>query len=315
MAKVSIKNVSKAYPGERGIEVAPVDDISLDIQDRECVVLAGPSGCGNSTLLRMVAGLEKIARGDVFIGDHRVNDVPPKDRNVAMLFQNDALYPDMSIYENMAFGLKRRNFSTTEIKKRVMDAAALLGLSAPLEHKPNGLSAEQRQRAALARAIAHQPKVFLFDEPLLNLETATRARMRTEIVRLHQRLETTMIYVTRDPAEAMMMGQRLIVLSNGVVQQDDMPLALYNSPANLSVAGFLGSPSMNLIHGTLKQERDSLLFSEREGGTIIARIPLSKRPALKEFLGKPVVLGIRPEDIEVAQSPSRQGLAPNIFPG
>lgn len=271
-------------------------------------------GCGNSTILRMIAGLEDVSRGDISIGDRRINDVLPKDRDVAMMFQNDALHPHMSVYDNIAFGLKRRNFAIAEIRKRVQDAAAILGLEAFLKLKPHSLSEEDRQRVALGRAIVRQPKVFLFDQPLANLDDGTRVQMRTEIMKLHQRLETTMIYVTHDPVEAMTMGDRLVIMSAGVVQQNDTPLALYNSPVNLFVAGFLGSPPMNLIHGTLKQERDSLLFCEREGGTIEARLPLSERPMAKEFLGKPIVLGIRPEDIEVPQSTKRPGNGPDSFP-
>ena len=302
MAKVSVKNVYKIYPGEKKTgDVTAVDDVSLEIADREFVVLVGPSGCGKSTTLRMIAGLEEISKGDVFIGDRRVNDVPPKDRDIAMVFQNYALYPHMTVYDNLAFGLKLRKFPKAEIRKRVTDAAAILGIEELLERKPKALSGGQRQRVAVGRAIVRQPKVFLFDEPLSNLDAKMRVQMRTEITKLHQRLQATMIYVTHDQIEAMTMGDRIVVMNHGVVQQNDTPLTLYNEPANLFVAGFLGSPPMNFLHGTLKQDRDALLFCEMEGGTIEARLSMADRPAAKEFIGKPMLLGIRPEDVEVAQ--------------
>ena len=301
MAKVSVKNVFKIYPGEKGGDVTAVKDVSLEIQDREFVVLVGPSGCGKSTTLRMIAGLEEISKGDIMIGERRVNDVPPKDRDIAMVFQNYALYPHMSVYDNMAFGLKLRKFPKPEIKKRVQDAAAILGIEELLERKPKALSGGQRQRVAVGRAIVRQPKVFLFDEPLSNLDAKMRVQMRTEITKLHQRLQATMIYVTHDQVEAMTMGDRIVVMNHGVVQQNDTPLALYNGPVNLFVAGFLGSPPMNFIHGTLKQEGPDFLFSELQGGTIQVRLPGAERPGAREFAGKPMLLGIRPEDIEVAQ--------------
>ena len=314
MAKVSVKNVFKIYPGEKGGDVTAVNDVSLEIADREFVVLVGPSGCGKSTTLRMIAGLEEISRGDIFIGDKRVNDVPPKDRDIAMVFQNYALYPHMSVYDNMAFGLKLRKFPKAEIKKRVQDAAAILGIEELLERKPKALSGGQRQRVAVGRAIVRQPKVFLFDEPLSNLDAKMRVQMRTEITKLHQRLQATMVYVTHDQVEAMTMGDRIVVMNKGVVQQNDTPLTLYNAPVNLFVAGFLGSPPMNILHGTLKQERDALVFNELEGGTIQVRLPAAERPGAREFVGKPMLLGIRPEDIEVAQFTKGQENAPASFP-
>ena len=301
MAKVTVKNVYKIYPGEKGGDVTAVKDVSLDIADREFVVLVGPSGCGKSTTLRMIAGLEEISRGDIFIGDRRVNDVAPKDRDIAMVFQNYALYPHMSVYDNMAFGLKLRKFPKAEIKKRVQDAAGILGIEDLLDRKPKALSGGQRQRVAVGRAIVRQPKVFLFDEPLSNLDAKMRVQMRTEITKLHQRLQATMIYVTHDQVEAMTMGDRIVVMNQGVVQQNDAPLKLYNEPVNLFVAGFLGSPPMNFIHGTLKQDRDALVFRELEGGTVEVRLTAAERPAAREFAGKPMLLGIRPEDIEIAQ--------------
>ena len=216
MAKVSVKNVSKIYPGDKGGDVTAVKDVSLEIADREFVVLVGPSGCGKSTTLRMIAGLEEISKGDIYIGDKRVNDVAPKDRDIAMVFQNYALYPHMSVYDNLAFGLKLRKFPKTEIKKRVVDAAGILGIESLLDRKPKALSGGQRQRVAVGRAIVRQPKVFLFDEPLSNLDARTRVQMRTEITRLHQRLQATMIYVTHDQIEAMTMGDRIVVMNEGV---------------------------------------------------------------------------------------------------
>jgi multiple sugar transport system ATP-binding protein len=307
MAKVTVKNVSKIFPGEKGRDVAAVSDVSLEIEDREFIVLVGPSGCGKSTTLRMIAGLEEISRGDIYIDDRRVNDVPPKDRDIAMVFQNYALYPHMSVYDNLAFGLKLRKYPKTEIKKRVSDAAAILGIEELLERKPKALSGGQRQRVAVGRAIVRQPKVFLFDEPLSNLDAKMRVQMRTEITKLHQRLQATMIYVTHDQIEAMTMGDRIVVMNNGVVQQTDSPLALYNQPANLFVAGFLGSPPMNFVNGTLQQERDALVFSEITGGTIEVRLSIQERPGAREFIGKPILFGIRPEDIELAQFTKSDG--------
>ncbi len=307
MAKVTVKNVYKIYPGDKGRDVTAVNDVTLDIQDREFVVLVGPSGCGKSTTLRMIAGLEEISKGDIYIGDRRVNDVPPKDRDIAMVFQNYALYPHMSVYNNLAFGLKLRKYPKPEIRKRVMDAAGILGIEELLDRRPKALSGGQRQRVAVGRAIVRQPKVFLFDEPLSNLDAKMRVQMRTEITKLHQRLQATMIYVTHDQIEAMTMGDRIVVMSDGVVQQTDTPLALYNQPANLFVAGFLGSPPMNFINGTLKHERESLMFSEIQGGTIQVRLTMQEPTGAREVLGKPMLLGIRPEDIELAQFASSDG--------
>ena len=301
MAKVTVQNIYKIYPGDKGRDVTAVTDVSLEIQDKEFVVLVGPSGCGKSTTLRMIAGLEEISKGDIYIGDRRVNDVPPKDRDIAMVFQNYALYPHMSVYDNMAFGLKLRKYPRAEIKKRVMDAAGILGIEELLERRPKALSGGQRQRVAVGRAIVRQPKVFLFDEPLSNLDAKMRVQMRTEITKLHQRLQATMIYVTHDQIEAMTMGDRIVVMNNGVVQQTDTPLKLYNEPANLFVAGFLGSPPMNFINGTLKQERDVFVFSEIQGGSIQVRLPAQAHPGAADLLDRPVLFGIRPEDIELAQ--------------
>ncbi len=301
MAKVSVNHVCKIYPGDKGGDVTAVNDVNLEIADREFVVLVGPSGCGKSTTLRMIAGLEEISKGDVYIDDRRVNDVAPKDRDIAMVFQNYALYPHMSVFDNLAFGLKLRKYPKAEIKKRVMDAAGILGIEDLLERKPRALSGGQRQRVAVGRAIVRQPKVFLFDEPLSNLDAKMRVQMRAEITKLHQRLQATMIYVTHDQIEAMTMGDRIVVMNKGVVQQTDSPLKLYNEPANLFVAGFLGSPPMNFLNGTLREEGDGLVFSEMEGGSVQMRLSILERKSAREFVGRPILLGIRPEDIELAQ--------------
>jgi multiple sugar transport system ATP-binding protein len=258
----------------------------------------------------MIAGLEDISRGDIFIGDRRVNDVSPKDRDIAMVFQNYALYPHMSVYDNMAFGLKLRKFPKPEIKKRVSDAASILGIENLLDRRPKALSGGQRQRVAVGRAIVRQPKVFLFDEPLSNLDAKMRVQMRAEITRLHQRLQATMIYVTHDQIEAMTMGDRIVVMNNGRVQQNDAPLKLYNEPDNLFVAGFLGSPPMNFIEGELKSVRDGIVFKEIGDGTI--EVNLDGRPGVREFAGKNVLLGIRPEDVEIAQFSKSAGAAANF---
>jgi multiple sugar transport system ATP-binding protein len=306
MAKVALTSICKIYPGDKGHDVTAVRDINIAIEDREFVVFVGPSGCGKSTTLRMVAGLEKISRGDIFIGDRRVNDLPPKDRDIAMVFQNDALYPHLNVYENMAFGLKLRKLPKAEIHKRVQEAAEILGLEQLLDRKPKALSRGQRQRVAVGRAIVRQPKVFLFDEPLSNLDAKMRVQMRTEIIKLHQRLQATMIYVTHDQVEAMTMGTRIVVMDavlnpetgrkEGVVQQIDAPLKLYNEPSNLFVAGFLGSPPMNFLKGMLRKDGDNLIFKEAVGGAV--EINLGVRPPAQPYAGKQVTLGVRPENCD-----------------
>src|SRR3979411_490320 len=245
MAAVTLRRVIKRYD-----EVEAVRGIDLDIADHEFVVLVGPSGCGKSTTLRMIAGLEDITDGDIMIGGDVVNDVPPKDRDIAMVFQNYALYPHMTVAENMSFGLRLKRYPKAEIKARVNEAARILDITELLDRRPKALSGGQRQRVAMGRAIVRHPKVFLFDEPLSNLDAKMRVQMRTEITKLHQRLQATMIYVTHDQIEAMTMGDRIVVMNNGVVQQTDTPLKLYNEPVNLFVAGFLGSPPMNFLNGT-----------------------------------------------------------------
>jgi multiple sugar transport system ATP-binding protein len=291
MARVVLENVSKIYPGD----VHAVKSISLEITDKEFVVLVGPSGCGKSTTLRMIAGLEEISDGAIFIGDRKVNDVPPKDRDIAMVFQNYALYPHMSVYKNLAFGLKLRKYPKAEIEQRVQSAAQILGIQELLDRKPRALSGGQRQRVAVGRAIVRQPKAFLFDEPLSNLDAKMRVQMRTEISKLHTRLASTMIYVTHDQVEAMTMGDRIVVMKDGTIQQVADPLTLYNQPANLFVAGFIGSPPMNIFKGRLTTRSNQLFFDE---GKFQIQIDGEQAAQLKAYGQKDVYFGIRPEDIE-----------------
>lgn len=298
MAEVLLKDVTKVYEGGN----VAVKDVNLEIKDREFVVLVGPSGCGKSTTLRMIAGLEEISGGDLFIEGRKVNDVSPKDRDIAMVFQNYALYPHMTVYENMAFGLKLRKFDKQAIKQRVSEAAKILGLETYLDRKPKALSGGQRQRVALGRAIVRKPKVFLFDEPLSNLDAKLRVQMRTEISKLHQRLEATMIYVTHDQTEAMTMGDKIVIMKDGVVQQIDAPLNLYNFPVNKFVAGFIGSPSMNFMEGKITQA-DGLKFNSTGGG-ISLNLNSKHSGLLKNYINKNIWLGIRPEDIYDAASAS-----------
>jgi multiple sugar transport system ATP-binding protein len=298
MASVTLRNVPiGTSAGEAGF--------NLEIKDREFVVLAGPAGCGNSTILRVIAGLTGVSQGEVLLGDRRINEIPPADRGVAFLSPDHALYPGMSVYENLALGLQRRKFAKPEIGKRIRAAAEILGLQDHLRRRPPDLSAEERQRVGLARAMVHQPKVFLFDEPFSVLPIEARMRGRAEIKKLHQRLPATMIYATHDPVEALAMGERTVMLDRGVVQQDDNAKAIYDRPANLFVARFSGSPPMNLVHGTLKEDRDSLLFSETGDGSIAVRVPASRFAGVEHLVGKPIVLGIRPEDIEITSGTER----------
>ena len=302
MANVSLKKVTKTYPGKDGGNVVAVRDLDLAIEDREFVVIAGPPKSGISSIVRMISGLDDASTGDIFIGDRRVNDLPPKDRDIALVSQNYAPYPRMSVYDSIAFGLRRRKFPSAEIKKRVVAAVEILGLQDVLERKAGSLSGEQRQRIAIARSLALQPKVFLFDEPLANLEVGAGRQMRNEIAKLHQRLQATMIYATHNPVEALALGGRIIVLNDGEVQQDGPAVKLYDDPDSVFVAGFLSNPQANFVRGTLKQDRDWLLFSEAEDGTIEARWPISELAAGKDFVGKPILLGIRPEEIGIGES-------------
>ena len=289
MAEVELKNVFKIYSGN----LKAVDNVNLKINDREFVVLVGPSGCGKSTTLRMIAGLEEISKGEIYIDDKLVNDVEPKDRDIAMVFQNYALYPHMTVFENMAFGLKIRKMSKEEIVKRVEETSKILGLENLLQRKPKQLSGGQRQRVALGRAIVRKPKVFLFDEPLSNLDAKLRVQMRTEISKLHKKLNATIIYVTHDQVEAMTMGDRIVVMKDGKINQIDKPIELYNNPVNKFVASFIGSPAMNFINGTLIKD-DGFKFVSNKKDLIIS-IPTITAQRLNNYIGKEVVAGIRPE--------------------
>ena len=293
MSNVTLQNIFKVYPGN----VTAVRDVSLEINDKEFVVLVGPSGCGKSTTLRMIAGLEEISDGTIAIDGRIVNDVPPKDRDIAMVFQNYALYPHMTVYKNMAFGLKLRKFAKAEIDKRVRDAARILNIEELLERKPKALSGGQRQRVAVGRAIVRQPKAFLFDEPLSNLDAKMRVAMRMEISKLHHQLQSTMIYVTHDQVEAMTMGDRIVVMKDGIIQQVDKPLNIYEHPANRFVAGFIGSPPMNFFEGTLQQKSDGLYFTQ---GNFSVHVDERQKQALMDAGLETVVLGIRPENIQDA---------------
>jgi len=292
MAEVVLQGVSKVYPGG----VAAVRNLDLKIEDQELVVLVGPSGCGKSTTLRMVAGLEEVTEGTISIGEDVVNDVPPRNRDIAMVFQNYALYPHMSVYKNMAFGLMLRGYSKKEIGERVNEAARVLGIGDLLERKPKALSGGQRQRVALGRAIVRKPKVFLLDEPLSNLDAKLRNDMRAELQKLHRRLETTMIYVTHDQIEAMTLGDRIVVMSDGIVQQVDKPLRVYDYPVNKFVAGFIGTPPMNFIEGEIGIENDTAFFLKNENVRI--RLPERLQKNIKQLAGNNVFLGIRPESVE-----------------
>lgn len=299
MATVELKNLLKIYPARKGEDVTAVNHIDLEIRDREFMVLVGPSGCGKSTSLRMIAGLEDITGGEIRIDGKVINDVQPKDRDIAMVFQNYALYPHMSVYENMAFGLKLRKHKKDEIKRRVQDAAEILGIEELLQRKPAALSGGQRQRVAVGRAIVRQPKVFLFDEPLSNLDAKMRVSTRAEISKLHARLASTMIYVTHDQVEAMTMGDRICVMNGGDIMQVDEPLAIYNNPANIFVASFIGSPPMNLLNGTIKKQNDTLHFHADESPlSLKLNNRLAKTAA--DYVDRSIILGIRSEDIHEA---------------
>ena len=292
MASVSLKHIYKKYPGG----VTAVSDFNLEIKDKEFLVLVGPSGCGKSTTLRMIAGLEEISEGELRIGDRLVNDVAPKDRKIAMVFQNYALYPHMSVFENMAFGLKLSKVPKEVIKKKVEEAARILDITHLLDRKPKALSGGQKQRVALGRAIVRDPQVFLLDEPLSNLDAKLRATMRTELTKLHNRVGTTFIYVTHDQVEAMTMATRIVVMKDGLIQQVDAPQKLYDEPVNMFVAGFIGTPQMNFMDGKLEEENGKLYFIY-EGNKLLVPEEKATNEALKDYIGKEVVAGLRPECI------------------
>ncbi len=293
MAGLSLKHIYKKYPGG----VTAVSDFCLDIKDKEFIIFVGPSGCGKSTTLRMIAGLEEISEGELYIGDRLVNDVAPKDRDIAMVFQNYALYPHMSVYDNMAFGLKLRKVPKDEIKRRVEEAGRILDIAHLLERKPKALSGGQKQRVALGRAIVRNPQVFLLDEPLSNLDAKLRASMRTELTKIHKSVGTTFVYVTHDQVEAMTMATRIVVMKDGLIQQVDTPQNLYDYPVNKFVAGFIGTPQMNFIDALLEKKGDDLYLTF--GTSCTVKLPKDKanNPALKEYIGQTVILGIRPESI------------------
>ena len=300
MASISLNHIKKVYPGD--IEV--ISDLNLQIKDKEFVVLVGPSGCGKSTTLRMIAGLEEISDGEMYIGDRKVNDVAPKDRDIAMVFQNYALYPHMTVYKNMAFALKLRKTPKDEIDRKVHEAAKVLDIEHLLNRKPKQLSGGQRQRVALGRAMVRDPAVFLLDEPLSNLDAKLRTQMRTEIIKLHQKLDTTFVYVTHDQTEAMTMGDRIVVMKGGEIQQADTPQTLYDHPCNLFVAGFIGSPQMNFMDAELGRDADGykLTFADQS-------LHFAGSDALSEYVGKTVVFGIRPENLHTSGEKFTQNTA------
>ncbi len=308
MAEVRFEHVDKSYGGKAKV----IEDLNLHIRDHEFLVLVGPSGCGKSTILRMIAGLEEVTAGDLYIGERRVNEEAPKDRDIAMVFQNYALYPHMSVYENMAFALKLRHVKKEEIQQRVRRAAATLGIEEYLQRKPRELSGGQRQRVALGRALVREPQVFLLDEPLSNLDAKLRVQTRAEISRLHQQTGTTFVYVTHDQVEAMTMGDRIAVLNNGVIQQLGTPSELYNQPANLFVAGFIGSPAMNLFSARLLRGADGaqvVIGDGAEARTLrLAGTPADTISGQATSDGRPVVAGIRPEDLRLAGEGSENTL-------
>jgi multiple sugar transport system ATP-binding protein len=289
MASVTYENVVKKFG-----DVVAVDDINIHVDDKEFLVLVGPSGCGKTTALRLLAGLEEISAGQIKIGDRVVNDIAPKDRDIAMVFQSYALYPHLSVFDNMAFGLKLRKLPKEEIKRRVSEAATVLGITELLDRKPRQLSGGQRQRVAVGRAIVREPKVFLFDEPLSNLDAKLRVQMRAEIGKLHQRLQTTFIYVTHDQTEAMTMATRIAVINKGKLQQLDTPQNLYDNPGNLFVAGFIGSPAMNFFPGKLRKDGGKLIV---DTGDFMVQIPAKKAAPYQGLVDKNIILGIRPENI------------------
>lgn len=308
MASITLTNIDKRYPS--GFHA--VKDLNLGIEDGQFLVLLGPSGCGKSTTLRMIAGLEDVTAGEIAIAGRRVNDVHPKDRDIAMVFQNYALYPHMTVRQNMAFALKMRNTPKPEIEKRVGSVATMLGLGELLDRKPAALSGGQRQRVAVGRAIVREPKAFLFDEPLSNLDAKLRTTTRAELKALHQRLKTTTVYVTHDQEEAMTLGDRIVIMAGGVLQQDGPPLEVYRHPVNRFVAGFIGTPPMNFLEGTVSTDGGTLAFIER--GTNGARIPLPTawRDATAARAGQPIIFGVRPQALSAAPVAGTPGLQVHI---
>jgi multiple sugar transport system ATP-binding protein len=303
MAGLNLNKINKIYPN--GFHAAK--DVELKIEDKEFMVLVGPSGCGKTTTLRMIAGLEEISSGELFIGENKVNDTPPKDRDIAMVFQNYALYPHMTVYDNMAFGLKLRKQSKAEIEKRVKHAAQILGIEPLLDRKPKQLSGGQRQRVALGRAIVRNPKVFLMDEPLSNLDAKLRVQMRSELIKLHHELSTTFIYVTHDQTEAMTMGTRICVMNAGEIQQVDNPHTIYEKPVNMFVAGFIGAPQMNFTDALVKEDGARVLLEVNGTPVELAK---EKGQVLKDggYVGKEIVIGIRPEHILLdSEGPKMEG--------
>ena len=297
MASLSLRNIKKTYAGG----VTAVQDFNLEVADKEFIIFVGPSGCGKSTTLRMIAGLEEITDGELYIGDRLVNDVEPKDRDIAMVFQNYALYPHMTVYDNMAFGLKLRRTPKAEIDKRVQEAAKILGIEVLLDRKPKALSGGQRQRVAMGRAIVREPKVFLMDEPLSNLDAKLRVQMRVEISKLHKRLQTTIIYVTHDQVEAMTLGTRIVVMKDGIIQQCDSPSNLYERPENVFVAGFIGSPQMNFVEAVASKVDKGVQLAFGSNSIILHA---EKAKAVEDggYIGKEVIMGIRPEDVHDEES-------------
>jgi len=306
MAEVILKDITKIYDGN----VKAVDKANIHIQDQEFVVLVGPSGCGKSTTLRMVAGLEDISDGELLIDGKRMNEEAPKDRDIAMVFQNYALYPHMSVYDNMAFGLKIRKYPKADIDTRVKEAAQILDIEELLERKPKALSGGQRQRVAVGRAIVRKPKVFLFDEPLSNLDAKLRVQMRAEIGALHSRLSATMIYVTHDQVEAMTMGDKIVVMKGGIIQQIGSPLKLYNEPINRFVAGFIGSPPMNVAVAKVTEENGKIVVTEEGMKVVIS--DEAKKEVLKSYVGKELLVGIRPEDLDFTTTPEENNMSAKV---
>jgi len=307
MASLSLRHIYKKYPGG----VTAVSDFNLEVKDKEFIVFVGPSGCGKTTTLRMIAGLEEITEGELFIGDRLVNDVAPKDREIAMVFQNYALYPHMSVFENMSFGLKLNKVPKEKIKRLVEEAARILDITHLLDRKPKALSGGQKQRVALGRAIVREPKVFLLDEPLSNLDAKLRAAMRTELTKLHKRVGTTFVYVTHDQVEAMTMATRIVVMKDGLIQQVDTPQMLYDAPCNVFVAGFIGTPQMNFVNGSLVKKDDGVYFAFQD---VELKLPDEKAnaPELEEYIGKEVIVGLRPEALSDVEGEHEHSFIANV---